>query len=181
MLDHQAHVSAEAVAGQPAETLARPFQAARAAARLALPVASARLAAVVQPQAAGHAAAALSAAQGAEGARQEAAVLLGAAGAPQAEQHAEEVPQQAAEARVAVAGARDAVGVEVRPRAALPLAALPSVLLSAGPWAFRQGQAPPSAQPAPQPAARSAHAMEYLRIARPSALSWQVAKDEVWS
>jgi hypothetical protein len=188
----RAHVSAEAVAGQRAETLlVRPFQAARAAARLALPVASAQQAAALPP---GE-----PVARGVVGEAVPLRAAGHAAGAPQAEQDAEEVPQQVAGARVAAAGpqqaaeARDGVaepqpeaavqaGVEeaVRPRAAPGAqAALPSVPLSAGPWAFHRGQAPPS--PAPQPAARSVHAMEDLRIARPSARSWQAAKDEVWS
>jgi hypothetical protein len=112
----------------------------------------------VLPRAAGHVAGARQAAQHAEAAA-EAEVQVAAV-----------VPQPGAAARAGVeelppeAVARDAAGVRLR--AALPSAALPSATLSAGPWAFRQGQALPSARPAPQPAARSAHAMEYLRIAR---------------
>jgi len=96
--------------------------------------------------------------------------VLGAAGVPQQAAEARVAvagPQQAAEARVAVAelqqaAARDAA--EVRLRAAPGAqAALPSVLPSA--LAFRQDQVPP--WPVPQPAARSAHATEYLRIERP--------------
>jgi hypothetical protein len=169
----QARVSAEAVVGQPAELLGHPFQAARSAAQacsafpvalaeqaLALPsgepVARGAAGEAVLPRAAGHAAVALQAALDAAVAEEEEARDAGAA------------PLQAVEASVGAAVLRpEAAGRAgvVRPRAAqgaqaaLPLG-LPSVL------AFRQGQAPPSAQPAPQPAARSAHAMEYLRIAR---------------
>jgi hypothetical protein len=168
----QARVSAEAVVGQPAELLGHPFQAARSAAQacsafpvalaeqaLALPsgepVARGAAGEAVLPRAAGHAAVALQAA-------------LDAAVAEEEARDAGAAPLQAVEASVGAAVLRpEAAGRAgvVRPRAAqgaqaaLPLG-LPSVL------AFRQGQAPPSAQPAPQPAARSAHAMEYLRIAR---------------
>ena len=60
-------------------------------------------------------------------------------------------------------------------RAAEPRAARPSGV----PWVFRRDQALP--WPAPQPAVRFERAMQSLRIALPSALSWQAVRDEVLS
>jgi hypothetical protein len=131
MLDPQAHASAEAAPGQPAEAPARPFQAAQAVAqvRLVFPVASARsaepaardaLEEAAQPQAAGHAGAALPAAQHA------------AAGVVAVEQHAA-VAEVAPQASAAAEGAR-------RGAAAVPGAQ--AALLSEVPWAFRRDQAP---------------------------------------
>jgi len=88
-----------------------------------------------------------------------------------------DAPQQEAEVWVGAAVPRPEAagrdGVVVRPREVRDAEALPraapdvqAALPSAVAWAFRQDQALPSAQPVPQPAARSAHAMEYLRIAR---------------
>ena len=189
----QARVSAEAVAGQPAELLGHPFQAARSAAQAcsAFPVALAEQALArrleepvvwgaaeeaVLPRAAGHAAVAR---QAALDAAAEEARDAGAA------------PLQAVEASVGVAVLRpEAAGrdgvvrpQEVRDAEALPRAApdVQAALPSAVAWAFRQDQALPSAQPVPQPAARSVHATEHLRIAAPLARSWQAAKDGVWS
>ena len=84
-------------------------------------------------------------------------------------------PQQEARDAAAVpprgAVLRAAPDVQVaEPRAARP---------SAVPWVFRRDQALP--WPAPRPPARSARAMHCLRIALPSALSWQAVGDEVLS
>jgi hypothetical protein len=49
----------------------------------------------------------------------------------------------------------------------------------AAPWVFRRDQALP--WPAPQPAVRFARAMQGLRIALPSAQSWQAVRGEVVS
>jgi len=54
-------------------------------------------------------------------------------------------------------------------------AAHPSAVL----WVFRRDQALP--WPAPRPAVRFAHTMQCLRIALPSALSWQAVRNEVLS
>jgi hypothetical protein len=59
--------------------------------------------------------------------------------------------------------APDAAGLlAVRP---LALQVVPSALLSAGAWAFRQDPLLPLARPAPQPAALIAHRMPRWRIA----------------
>jgi hypothetical protein len=162
MRDHQAHASAEAVPGQAEETPACPFQAA-AQARLVLPVPSARLAGAVeaavrdvaveavQPQAAAHA----------EAAAQDAAAAGVAVAGPHAVAAAVAAPQASAAAAVVAAAQRDAVGVPVRPRAAL--AAQPAA--RASPLACRRDQALP--WPVPLPAARFARAMPRLRIALP--------------
>jgi hypothetical protein len=79
------------------------------------------------------------------------------------------VPRQEAAARAGAAvrrreaAARDAVAVRRREVAALPRAVPPSALPSA--WAFRRDPVLP--WPAPQPLARSAHAMASLRCASP--------------
>jgi hypothetical protein len=137
----RAHASAEAVRGQPAKTLARPFQAAQASARvrLALPVASARLA------------------------PQDAAVAAVAA------RVAAEAPQQAGEARAGAAVLRPAAArvaaeaLQLAEEAPGAQAGLPLVLPSA--WACRRGRH--RWLPAPQPAARFARAMKRLRNASP--------------
>ena len=102
-------------------------------------------------------------------ARQQAVARVGAAALPP-----EAVLQQ--EARDAAAPRREAVlrAVPDAP-AAEPRAARPSAV----PWVFRRDQALP--WPAPQPAVRFARAMQSLRIALPSALSWQAVRDEVLS
>jgi hypothetical protein len=190
----QARVSAEAVAGQPAELLGHPFQAARSAAQacsafpvalaeqaLALPsgepVARGAAGEAVLPRAAGHAAVAPQAALDAaaeEEARDAAAAPLQAVEASVGTA----VPRPEAAGRDGVVRPREVRDAEALPRAAPDVqAALPSAVA----WAFRQDQALPSAQPVPQPAARSVHATEHLRIAPPSARSWQAAKDEVWT
>jgi hypothetical protein len=144
----RAHASAEAVRGQPAKTLARPFQAAQASAlvRLALPVASARLA----PQDAAVAVAAVAARVAAAAPQQAGEARAGAA-----------VLRPEAAARVAAAALQLAEEVPGA-QAGLP-SGLPSVLPSA--WACRRGRH--RWLPAPQPAARFARAMKRLRNASP--------------
>jgi hypothetical protein len=200
MLD-QARASAATVRGHPAQSRVRPFQAFQDAtqAHLVLPAASAqqepalpleelaararRLAvpaawdAVEAPQPAGPDAeevlqqevAVWDAAEGARAAPGEAVVpqpavaWVGAAALPPEARDAAAVPLRGAVLR-AVPDAR-----VVEPRAG-PLAA---------PWVFRRDQALP--WPAPQPAVRFARAMQGLRIALPSAQSWQAVRGEVVS
>jgi colicin import membrane protein len=157
MRNPQAHASAEAVAGLPALSLARPFPAAQSAARLAHPAASARLvgaaeaavrdAAVeaVQPQAAGRAEAAQSAAQHAAAE----AVPHAAAGVAAVAQHA--VAEAAAPHAAGVVAAEPAsAGAPQRAALALPVLALASA------WAFRLDPTLP--WPARPPSARFARA-----------------------
>jgi hypothetical protein len=102
-------------------------------------------------------------------ARQQAVAWVGAAALPP-----EAVRQQ--EARDVAALPLEAVLRAVPDaRAAEPRAARPSAV----PWVFRRDQALP--WPAPQPAVRFERAMQSLRIALPSALSWQAVRDEVLS
>ena len=102
-------------------------------------------------------------------ARQQAVARVGAAALPP-----EAVLQQ--EARDAAAPRREAV---LRAVPDAPVAGPRGARPSAVPWVFRRDQALP--WPAPQPAVRFARAMQSLRIALPSALSWQAVRDEVLS
>ena len=103
-------------------------------------------------------------------ARQQAVAWVGAAALPP-----EAVRQQEARGAAAVplrgAVLRAVPDVRVVERRA----AHPSAVL----WVFRRDQALP--WPAPRPAVRFAPAMQCLRIALPSALSWQAVRDEVLS
>jgi hypothetical protein len=91
----------------------------------------------------------------------EAAVVRDAAVEPPQEVQEAEVRAGAAVLRLVVAPP----AAEARQQAVLALLLVgpPSVVV----WAFRRGQALPSARPAPRPAARFAHAMARLRIALP--------------
>jgi hypothetical protein len=173
----RARAFAAAVRGYPAQSRARPFQAAQAfqdaaQAHLVLPAASAQQepalpleesaaqgAAVVLPQ--------VAAAWGAVEAPQQVAVARGAVEAPRPEAVAR---AWVGEEAVRQQEARDAAAVPLRgavlravpdARAVEPRAAGPSAV----PWVFRRDQALP--WPAPQPAVRFARAMQCLQIALP--------------
>jgi hypothetical protein len=191
MLD-QARASAATVRGHPAQSRVRPFQAFQDAAQahLVLPAASAQQEPALQleesaardaveaPQPAGpdveevpqQEVAVWDVAEGARAAPGEAVVpqpavaWVGAAVLPPEARDAAAVPLRGAVLR-AVPDAR-----VVEPRAAGPLEV---------PWVFHRDQALP--WPAPQPAEWFARAMQGLRIALPSAQSWQAVGGEVVS
>jgi hypothetical protein len=200
MLD-RARASAATVRGHPAQSRVRPFQAFQDAAQahLVLPAASAQQEPALPLEESAARARRLAAAawDAVEAPRpagpdveevpqQEVAVLDVAEGARAAPGEAV-VPQPAAVVWVGAAvlppEARDAVAVPLRGAAlrAVPDARVvePRAGPSAAPWVFRRDQALP--WPAPQPAVWFARAMRGLRIASPSAQSWQAVRDEVVS
>jgi hypothetical protein len=187
MLD-QARASAATVRGHPAQSRVRPFQAFQDAAQahLVLPAASAQQ----EP--------ALPLEESAARARRLAvpAAWDAVEAAQPAGPDVEEVPQQEVAVLDVAEGARAAPGEavlppEARDAAAVPLrgavlravpdarAVEPRAAPSAAPWVFHRDRVLP--WPAPQPAERFARAMQGLRIALPSAQSWQAVGGEVVS
>ena len=169
MLD-RARVSAAAVRGHPAQSRARPFQAAQAfqdaaQAHLVLPAASAQELALPLEE---------SAAWGAAAVLQQVAAARGAAGRRSRwrwrGRGAVRAPEARRGGRRGAAAGRGSGAVPLRgavlraapdAQVAEPRAARPS----AAPWVFRRDQALP--WPAPQPAVRFARAMQCLQIALP--------------
>jgi hypothetical protein len=147
----QARASAATVRGHPAQSRVRPFQAFQDAAQAHL----------VLPAASAQQEPALPLEESAARARRLAvpAAWDAVEAAQLAGPDVEEVPQQ----EVAVLDVAE--GARAGP--------------SAAPWVFRRDQALP--WPAPQPAVWFARAMQGLRIALPSAQSWQAVRGEVVS